>query len=84
MLDVRDPGAPGATGAQDRLWQEHFEIQIAPHPGLTAAQKRVVEKDYSMTNGKAMLSVRYAMVFYVLKRLGLLGNPEEEEPGGNI
>ena len=27
-----------------------------------------------MTDGKAVLTVRYAMLFYVLKRLGLLGD----------
>jgi hypothetical protein len=34
----------------------------------------VVAKDYGMEKGSAVLTVRYAMLFYVLKRLGLLGD----------
>lgn len=80
VLGVRDQSEAGASGDQDRLWHEYFELVIAPHPGLTPAQKQVVEKDYGMTEGKAVFPVRYAMVFYVVKRLGLLGHPEQEDP----
>ena len=58
----------------------YFDIEIAPHPGLTESQKKVVAKDYGLADGKGKLSVRYAMLFYVLKRLGLLRNPEEARP----
>ena len=34
----------------------------------------MVAKDYGMAKGSAVLTVRYAMLFYVLKRLGLLGD----------
>jgi len=79
-LDARDPAEPGAPGDQDKLWMEYFEIKIAPHPGLTDGQKQVVGRDYGFTDGVGIISVRYAMLFYVLKRLGLLGNPEKEDP----
>jgi len=39
---------------------------------LTPSQKKVVAKDYGMAGGKRMISVRHAMLFYVLKRLNLL------------
>src|SRR5690606_17609571 len=42
ILDVRNMGAPGATGEQDGLWNEYFEIEICPHPALTESQKQVV------------------------------------------
>jgi hypothetical protein len=38
----------------------------------------VVAKDYGMTDGKCVLTVRYAMLFYVLRRLGLLGDATKE------
>jgi hypothetical protein len=47
---------------------------------LTPSQKKVVEKDYGMDGGKTVISVRYAMLFYVLKRLNLLRDPEKEDP----
>jgi hypothetical protein len=33
-----------------------------------------------MDGGKTVISVRYAMLFYVLKRLNLLREPENEDP----
>jgi hypothetical protein len=74
ILGVRSPGEPGASGADDRQWNETFNVEIGPHPDLTPSQKDVVAKDFGMKNGRAVLTVRYAMLFYVLKRLGLLGD----------
>lgn len=74
ILDVGELGEAGASADQDALWQERFAIEVGPHPALTESQKAVVAKDYGMANGSAVLTVRYAMLFYVLKRLGLLGD----------
>jgi len=73
-LKVRSPGEPGQAGTKDKLWHDFFSFEIVPHPDLTASQQAVVAKDYGMTNGKCVLKVRYAMLFYVLRRLGLLGD----------
>lgn len=80
ILDVRGAGEPGASANQDRFWNETFDVEIGPHPGLTASQKTVVAKDYGMKGGRAVLKVRYAMLFYVLKRLGLLGDATKQPP----
>lgn len=74
ILGVRNPDVPGASGADDRQWNETFDVEIGPHPDLTQSQKDVVAKDFGMKDGRAVLTVRYAMLFYVLKRLGLLGD----------
>jgi hypothetical protein len=78
-LAARSPGEAGASGTEDWCWHEFFDIEIAPHPGLAPGQKTVVAKDYGMNDGKGVLRVRYAMLFYVLKRLGLLGDPEKQD-----
>jgi hypothetical protein len=62
------------------LWQETFDIEIGPHPRLTPSQRTVVAKDYGMMKERAVLTVRYAMLFYVLKRLGLLGDASQQDP----
>jgi hypothetical protein len=80
ILGVRDMDVPGPGGEQDSLWKKTFDIEIGPHPALTPSQRAVVAKDYGMTNERALLSVRYAMLFYVLKRLGLLGNASQQDP----
>lgn len=74
VLEIGSLGEPGAAAEHDALWQERFGVEIGPHPDLTPSQKAVVGKDYSMEKGSAILTVRYAMLFYVLKRLGLLGD----------
>lgn len=80
ILGVRHMDAPGPGGDQDALWKKTFDIEIGPHPGLTLSQRAGVAKDYGMTNDRAVLSVRYAMLFYVLKRLGLLGDASKQNP----
>ncbi len=74
ILETGSLAEAGADADQDRLWQETFNLEIGPHPDLTASEIAVVAKDYGMTKGRAVLTVRYAMLFYVLKRLGLLGD----------
>lgn len=80
MLGAREMGEPGASGSQDSLWHEYIEIRICPHPKLTSSQKSVVAKDYGFSEGVGRINVRCAMLFYVLKRLGLLGDAENEDP----
>lgn len=77
ILGVRDAGAAGRPGTDDEAWQNRFGIVIGPHPDLAPNQKAIVEKDYGMKNGSCVLEVRRAMLFYVLKRLGLLESPEK-------
>lgn len=80
ILEAGEMGAPGLGGDQDALWQETFDIEIGPHPRLTPSQRAVVAKDYGMINERVVLTVRYAMLFYVLKRLGLLGDASQSDP----
>lgn len=80
ILGTRDMGVRGPGGEQDTLWNETFNIEIGPHPRLTTSQRAVVAKDYGMVKERAVLTVRYAMLFYVLKRLGLLGDASQQNP----
>jgi hypothetical protein len=78
ILEVGDKGEPGATGEQDWLWSNYFDVLVGPHPDLTVSQQKVVAKDYGFEHGNGVLSVRYAMLFYVLKRLGLLSDAAKQ------
>lgn len=80
ILSARNEGERGEASNADWLWNNYFDIIIGAHPGLTESQKKVVEKDYGLESGEGVLSVRYAMLFYVLKRLGLLGDAAQEDP----
>ncbi|NMZ24834.1 transcriptional regulator [Pseudomonas proteolytica] len=74
IMDVGSKAKPGERGEQDWLWNNYFDVIMGPHPALTPSQKKVVAKDYGFDLGNDVLTVRYAMLFYVLKRLGLLGD----------
>lgn len=74
ILEVGATGTPGVAGEQDWFWNNYFDVIIGPHPALTESQKKVVAKDYGLDQGNGVMPVRYAMLFYVLKRLGLLGD----------
>jgi hypothetical protein len=55
-------------------------LEIGPHPGLSEAQKKVVALDYGMRNGKCKVTVRKALLYYTLKRLGLNTAPSPRNP----
>ena len=50
----------------DEQWQRIVDCELAPHPGVKYPQ--VVAADYSMKDGVLRISVRAALVGYVLRR----------------
>ena len=64
----------------DRNWHKTVDLVIVPHPDLSDAQKAAVALDYGMKNGCTTLSVRSAMLYYALRRLGLDTDPSVREP----
>lgn len=79
-LDVGEMGVPGEPGECDWLWNNFFEVVVGPHPDLADSQKKVVAKDYGFEDGKGVFKIRYAMLFYTLKKLGLLGEAKKLSP----
>jgi predicted DNA-binding transcriptional regulator YafY len=57
--------------AADVHWAKTVELKIAPNPELAEAHRRVIELDYGMVEGRAVLDCRQALLFYALKHLGL-------------
>ena len=55
----------------DEHWARIIELKVVPNPELACAHKRVVELDYGMVGGRAVLACRQALLFYALKHLGL-------------
>lgn len=74
------PSKPFALDpATDRDWLESIEITVVPDPTLSAAQRRAVEVEYGMKEGKLRIPVRRAFLTYALRRLGL-DVPEDVRP----
>lgn len=65
----------------DRDWLESVNLVVVPDPSLSPAQRKAVELEYGMKEGKLKVPVRRAFLTYALRRLGL-DVPEEARPIG--
>ena len=80
IISTRSAEASEVTDAADADWQEQVTLEIGPHPELSESQKKVIALDYGMRDGKTKISVRRALVYYALKRLGRDTNPAARHP----
>jgi predicted DNA-binding transcriptional regulator YafY len=79
-LEVGDTALPEGNADDDSNWHRTVTFRIGPHPRLTPAQRKAIELDYGMTEGRLEIEVRAAFAYYVRKRLGLDRPPEEKRP----
>ncbi|MCC5967556.1 MAG: WYL domain-containing protein [Natronohydrobacter sp.] len=80
---IVENGAQGAVTADpqaDADWHSEMVLEIGPHPDLSPTQRRAIEMDYGMEEGRAQINVRRALLFYALKRLGLDTDPAARRP----
>jgi hypothetical protein len=75
VLTVIGEAASNIEPASDGAWHTSVQLVLAPHPQLTEGQKRVIELDYGMKDGRLIVHTRRALLFYLLKHLGLDPNP---------
>ena len=80
IVEVGDQASATSSAENDTDWQSEMTLDIGPHPELSDTQRRAVEMDYGMVNGKAEIIVRKALLFYALKRLGLDTDPAARRP----
>ncbi|WP_058615572.1 WYL domain-containing protein [Tepidimonas taiwanensis] len=80
ILGIRDSRPSDVDRGQDADWHTMVTLEIGPHPGLSDAQKKVVALDYGMRGGKTSITVRKALLYYTLKRLGLDTDPSTRSP----
>lgn len=70
MLTV-ELGEPSPIDATlDSPWTNNVRLVLVPHPQLSESRRRVVELDYGMVHGEAVVECRQALLFYMLKHLG--------------
>lgn len=70
MLKVEVDQPSNIDAALDTQWATNVRLLLVPHPQLSESRRRVVELDYGMINGEAVLECRQALLFYLLKHLG--------------
>ena len=48
-----------------------MEVVIGPNPKLSDAQKNIVAMDYGMTDLELKIKCRIALLYYLMKKLGI-------------
>ncbi len=67
---------------EDRAWQTWVDVKIGANPSFTKSQQRVIERDYGMKNGVMQVTVRLALLDYLLRQYRLnetLSSPEQQQ-----
>ena len=77
MLELEQAPPTGPSPDQDSEWHAFVELVLQPNPKLSSAHQKVVELDYGMKNAEVSFTCRKALLFYVLRQLGL----ETDSPG---
>lgn len=78
ILDMKNLQKDEIDSSNDVSWYSFIEVKIKPHPGLSAAQKKIIERDYGMKKGIGTIKVRAALYFYLERHLGL--DKESQQP----
>ena len=80
IVEVGGQGPVTAEPSADEAWQTEVVLEVGPHPELSDNQRHAIEMDYGMAGGRAEISVRRALLFYALRRLGLDTDPAARRP----
>ncbi|MCC5993914.1 MAG: WYL domain-containing protein [Rhodobacteraceae bacterium] len=80
IVEIGAQGPATADLRADADWHNEAVLEIGPHPDLSPTQRRAIEMDYGMEEGKVQIPVRRALLFYALKRLGLDTDPSVRRP----
>lgn len=71
ILEISKEAIPGIAAEFDAKWINTVSLSIGASPALSEGNRQAVQLDYSMVNGQAVVEVREALLYYVLKELGL-------------
>ena len=66
------PTQPAVPAALDDDWYARVDVTFVPHPRLSSGQRLVIAREFKMTNGQLVVSVRRALLFYLLDEMRLL------------
>ncbi|RXH24105.1 hypothetical protein XH99_28875 [Bradyrhizobium nanningense] len=56
----------------DDDWHKTVEVEFVAHPRLSPAQRSTIAREYGMQQGASVITVRRAMLFYLLDEMRLL------------
>lgn len=82
ILDIRGSRVSDTSADDDYDWHSEITLEVGPHPDLSETQAKIIALDYGMKGGKAQIKVRRALLYYVLRQLGLDPAPGARRPQG--
>jgi hypothetical protein len=65
----------------DEDWHSTVRVEFVPHPALSEDQRRMVASEFGMKRGVMNVSVRRALLFYMLDELRLLAAVKRSDSG---
>jgi hypothetical protein len=71
IVTVLDTSDTEIEANLDEQWFSYIDVVIGPNPKLSDDQKAIVAMDYGMANGRLTLRCKIALLWYLLKKLGL-------------
>ncbi|TDR36586.1 putative DNA-binding transcriptional regulator YafY [Tahibacter aquaticus] len=71
LLSVSESRPAEIDGALDRAWNQTQILELGPHPDLSVAQKKAIERDYGMENGMIEVPMRISLIYYFERQLCL-------------
>jgi predicted DNA-binding transcriptional regulator YafY len=79
-LQIGQIGEPLSNPLEDTAWSTFFEVVLVANPKLSPAQQTTVQRDYGMQDGRSVLRVRRALLYYFNKRLRLDVAEKQDRP----
>ena len=73
-------GERSPNAGEDLEWRDHFDVVLKPNEAFSEAQKRTIELDYGMVDGRCVVPVRLALLYYFNKRMRLDVAERTDEP----
>lgn len=71
---------PAADADDDWEWRKILPVRIGAHPGLSPAQRAVIEYDFAMEQGVLERRLRVALIPYYLRLMNVGKNDRERPP----
>jgi WYL domain len=66
------PDYPPIPSTLDDDWHKAVDVEFVPHPRLSPTQRSTIAREYGMKQGLLVITVRRAMLFYLLDEMRLL------------
>lgn len=63
----------------DDDWHKTVDVEFMPHPRLSPTQRSTIAREYGMMEGLSVVTVRRAMLFYLLDEMRLLNAIRKRE-----